>query len=206
MTDSPLSRRSLLVGEFASLEVASAPTSRPVDAVLSFEEVYATYFDLVWRNACALGVRVDSIDDVVQEVFIVVHKKLATFEGRSSFRTWILGITVRSVQEHRRRNKRRAEEDALTPDLVDASAGPAEQLDRARAERLCQYIVNQMREEQRSVFVLAEIEQLSMPEIAAALSINVNTAYSRLRLARERFSECAATLRASGKGDTDGVA
>ena len=75
----------------------SAPQLLP-----SFARVYQEYFGFVWRNALSLGVRASALDDVTQEVFVIVHRRLGEFEGRSSFRTWLSGIVLNVVRHHRR--------------------------------------------------------------------------------------------------------
>lgn len=136
----------------------------------------------------------------MQEVFVVVHKKLATFEGRSSVRTWILGILIYAARNYRRKEKHHAHDEPLSPELLDTAESPAEYAERMSAERTFFRVLDSMREEQRTVFVLAEVEQLSIPEIAASLSINLNTAYSRLRLARQQFNKALEHIHANARG------
>ena len=184
----------------------SATSAHPVDVaddareragVPSFDEVYDAHVDFLWRSARALGVPPASIDDVLQDVFVVVHRRLPEFEGRAAIRTWLARILVRVIQEHRRRFRRKQDHAALPDDVVDAtSAGPHEEVARAQAVRLLGEILSALSDEQRTVFVLAEIEQMPVPEIATALEINVNTVYSRLRLARREYERHLARLRA----------
>ena len=91
----------------AGLEDESGVRQRAERPALVFEEVYAQHFDFVWRTARRLGVGDLHVDDVVQDVFVVVHRKLAGFEGRSSLKTWLYAITRRVVSDHRRAQKRR---------------------------------------------------------------------------------------------------
>src|SRR5262245_51753387 len=77
---------------------------------LTLAEVYETQFDFVWRSARRLGVASLHVDDVVQEVFLVVFRRLAEFEGRSSLKTWLFGITRRVVRDHRRSARRKPAE------------------------------------------------------------------------------------------------
>ncbi|WP_236606699.1 RNA polymerase sigma factor [Sandaracinus amylolyticus] len=172
------------------------PANAPAD-VPSFDEVYDAHVDFLWRSARALGVPPTAIDDVLQDVFVVVHRRLPEFEGRAAMRTWLARILVRVIQEHRRRFRRKQDHAELPDDVVDAtSAGPHEEVARAQAVRLLGEILSAMTEEQRTVFVLAEIEQMPVPEIATALDVNVNTVYSRLRLARREYERHLARLRA----------
>jgi RNA polymerase sigma-70 factor (ECF subfamily) len=169
----------------------------PVGIELTFEDVYRDQFAFVWRSAKRLGVREASLDDVVQEVFVVVHRRLTDFEGRSSLRTWLFGITIRIARDHRRSAARKDVDGSVDPDAVGtASAGPGESAERAEAVRLLHAILDELDDERREVFVMSELEQLPMPEIALALGINVNTAYARLRMARQNFEAALARHRA----------
>jgi RNA polymerase sigma-70 factor (ECF subfamily) len=163
-----------------------------------FDDVYREHFGFVWRSARRLGVADASLDDVVQEVFVVVHRRLATFEGRSSVRTWLFGITLRVARDHRRSAARRRDghEVAADPDTLATPGGPAESAERAEAVRLLHALLDELDDERREVFVMSELEQLPMPEIAEALGINVNTAYARLRTARQAFEAALARHRA----------
>lgn len=166
-------------------------------AALSFEDVYHAHFPFVWRSAKRLGVRDASLDDAVQEVFVVVHRRLADFEGRSSVKTWLFGITVRVVRDHRRSARRRDPGSEVDPDTLRASGGgPAECAEKAEAVRLLHALLDELDDERREVFVMSELEQIAMPEIAEALGINVNTAYARLRAARQEFEQALARHRA----------
>lgn len=181
--------------------MALAMTSpRPV--VPSFEEVYEQCFDFVWRNARRLGVAEAAVDDVVQEVFVVVYRRLADFEGRSSLKTWIFGILLRVVSDWRRSRRRKgghASLDAIAPDgemLDEKALCPIGALEQAEAVRLLHRLLAQLDEDKRAVFVLAELEETTAPEIAEALGIPVNTVYSRLRAARLEFDRALARQRA----------
>lgn len=180
------------------LGIAAADRALPTaDEHPGFDAVYRDHFAFVWRSARRLGVREASLDDVVQEVFVVVHRRLASFEGRSSMKTWLFGIVLRVVRDHKRsaRNRRTATE--VDPDALQASeAGPSERAEQAEAVRILHAILDEMADELREVFVMAELEQLTVPEAAEALGLNVNTAYARLRTARQAFEQAVARRRA----------
>jgi len=174
----------------------------------AFAELYETYFAFVWRSALRLGTPRTNIDDVVQEIFMVAHDRLAGFEGRSSVKTWLFGIVVNVVRAYRRALATH-EPHALRPEVLadasalpDPAAGPDEQATRAEAARIVDRVLAALDDEKREVFVLAELEQMSAPEIAAALSIPLNTVYSRLRHARQQFAQAAARHRARDKWRT----
>jgi len=171
----------------------SAPSPGAELCTPTFDEVYRDHFAFVWRSAKRLGARDASLDDVVQEVFVIVHRRLEEFEGRSSLRTWLFGITLRVVRDHRRRVQRTPEAGPVDPDTLRTSApGPGDSVERAEAVRLLHALLDELDHERREVFVMAELEQMTMPEIAGAIGINVNTAYARLRAARATFDAAVA--------------
>jgi RNA polymerase sigma-70 factor (ECF subfamily) len=186
-----------IVGSEAVFDRVAPSAAPPRRVSLVFDEVYREHFAFVWRAAKRLGVTDGSLDDVVQEVFVVVHRRLGDFEGRSSLKTWLFGIALRVVRDHRRALRRRPIEPEVDPDALQSSAnGPAENAEKAEAVRVLHALLDQLADERREVFVMADLEQMTMPEIAEALGINVNTAYARLRLARQEFEQALARHRA----------
>jgi len=168
-----------------------------LSAVPCFDDVYRDHFAFVWRSAKRLGVRDGSLDDIVQEVFVIVHRRLGDFEGRSSIRTWLFGITLRVSRDHRRSVARKSPAGSVDPEtLTDPQPGPGESLEKAQAVRVLHALLDELDDEKREVFVMAELEQMAMPDIAATLGLNVNTAYARLRAARLSFEEGLARHRA----------
>ena len=176
---------------------APAAVERP-----SFDEVYQLHFDFVWRSVCRLGVAERSADDAVQDVFIVVHRKLAEFEGRSSIKTWLFAIARRVAHDHRRRAQRKDRAGELPESLADEHTGsPRDAAETSEAVRVLRELLAALPDEQREVFVLAELEQMTAPEIAEAVTANVNTVYSRLRLARAAFNKAVARRQSLGPGE-----
>ena len=184
----------------------AAPREPPATTsvgVAAFEANYEEHVDFVWRSARRLGVPDAGVDDAVQEVFVVVHRRLAEFEARSSIRTWLYGIVLRVARTHRRTARRRQPERATAEDAVDPDLladGPSERPDacteRAEALRILQQILDELEDERREVFVLAELEMVPVTEVAEALGANVNTVHSRLRAARRDFEKAVARHRA----------
>ena len=152
----------------------------------AFEEVYEEHFDFVWKAVRRLGVPPGSVDDAVQDVFVVVHRRAAEFEGRSSVKTWLFGIVVHVARAHRRRRTLDAIED---PDaVVDPRAqSPHAHAEAAEAKRLLHEILDTLDDERREVFVLIELSEMTAPEAAEVLGLQLNTVYSRLRAARQDF-------------------
>jgi RNA polymerase sigma-70 factor, ECF subfamily len=188
----------------ADPKAEAPPASQEAGAVLpSFRSIYDDYFDFVWTCARRLGVPIDAIDDVVQEVFVVVHARSRTVERPASLRSWIYGVVRRTVSTyHRGRRARNARE---APDAADdaANAMQPSPLDLAVVSdelRLLWRLLGELGPLKREVFILAELEEMTMPEIAEAIEVPLNTAYSRLRGARQEFSEAFARYAAQQKG------
>lgn len=178
----------------AAARQLAAPPAAADEAPPSFAEVYQRGFDYVWRSLRALGVRDSRIEDAVQDVFVVVARRLPEFAGRSSIETWLFAIARRVAQRHRRTESRHeGRSEALPEDLVDTSRpGPRAAAETSEATRLLLSLLDQLDDDKRALFVLVEIEQKSVPVAAEALGIKLNTAYSRLRLARQRFEAALA--------------
>ena len=179
-----------------------------------FDEVYVEHFAFVWRSVRRLGVLPSAVDDVVQETFLVVHRRLAEFEGRSSMKTWLFSIVLHAARDHKRSLRRKpaqlggsAPMDPRVERVSDmASRGPHERaVERQAVERL-HAILDELDDERREVFVLSELEGMTVPEIAEAVEANVNTVYSRLRAARrDSIRRSGATKRATSGGSDEGA-
>ncbi|GAC1394794.1 MAG: hypothetical protein NVSMB47_04420 [Polyangiales bacterium] len=166
-------------------------------AAPAFAEVYASSFPFVWRTVRRLGVDPGAVDDVVQEVFLVVHRRLGDFEGRSTLKTWLYGIVRRVVHDHRRARARKPAEPTGDFDAIATDAAtPHDDAEKAQAVRVLHALLGELDDDKREVFVLAELEQMSAPEIAEATATNANTVYTRLRAARKEFEAAVARHRA----------
>jgi RNA polymerase sigma-70 factor, ECF subfamily len=196
------------MGSLAERTSASAATGQPREsgaAALDFAVVYEANFTFVWRAARRLGVQPADTDDVVQEVFVVAHRKLGSFEGRAQVKTWLFKILLHVVRHYQRTQQRkpahRPTAGADLDGLLDLNAlGPGEAAERAEAVRLLDGLLGQLDADKREVFVLAEIEQMSCVEIADVLAANLNTVYSRLRAARQEFERAVARLQTHAPG------
>jgi RNA polymerase sigma-70 factor (ECF subfamily) len=147
--------------------------------------LYLEHADFVRRVLSAGGVTASSLEDGVQDVFLVVFRRFADFVPRASYRTWICGIALRVAKDYRRRTLRKGglfrldELDVACPGPDPCAAAQAAQALRGFRGRLFR-----MDEARRRIFILAELEEMTAPEIAKALRLNLNTVYSRLRSAR----------------------
>ena len=170
-----------------------------VSAPPTLEAIYAERARFVWLTLQRLGVRRADLDDVCQEVFIVLQRKLPNFDAGSKIQPWLFAICAHVASNYRRLARVRLEvttgrmsaDDELNPAAPswkrpDQQASDREQL--ARAER----VLSRMSPLKRSVFVMFELEGLSCQEIADELGLPVGTVYSRLHSARQLFTEFAA--------------
>jgi RNA polymerase sigma-70 factor (ECF subfamily) len=152
-----------------------------------FAAVCEQHLDRVWRQLRAMGVLDGHLVDATQEVFLIAHAKLASFEGRAQLSTWLYAIAYRVGANYRRKVRRHAA-DELTEDQHPAGFGDPEQsLQDKRAAALVQTFCDGLSEKLRDVFVLAILEEQPAPEVAEILGVPENTVYSRVRLVREAF-------------------
>lgn len=164
---------------------------------LTLDAIYDEHFNFVWRSLHRLGVPADALDDALQEVFLAVHRRLADFEHRSTLRTWLFGIALRVARDHARKRQKHAGSRELDAEIEDENAAsPLENAARSEARDLLYTLLAGLDEDKRAAFILAEIEGMSVPEIATGLGVNVNTLTSRLRAARSEFEAALARHRA----------
>jgi len=186
--------RSSTVLKLASSSELPPPAVAPSPPTSAdFARIYEEQIDFVWRYARTHGIEPASVDDVVQEVFLVVHGRLPSFEQRSSLKTWIAGIAVNVVRSFRRRRNARRIGDPLAEadELPAPQASALEALELKQSLELLDGVLARMTELQREAFVLCELEQFSQIEVAEMLGINENTLRARLRSARLIVNEHA---------------
>ena len=160
--------------------------------------IYVEHARYVWRVLRRLGVAEEEAADATQDVFLVIHQRLGEFEGRARLTTWLFRICLNVARDRRRSSRRRPE----TPDaaLVEAApaTGPDAEVHLHRRQGIEQFdrLLDELDLDQRAVFVLFELEEMSGDDIAETLQIPVGTVRSRLRLAREAFRAAAARWQA----------
>lgn len=176
------------------------PTAVPFDPGQSaspltptFRELFEDEFSYVCQTVRRLGVREHDIEDVAHDVFVVVHRKLAEFDPRMRVRPWLFGIAFRAVAAYRRRRKYRNEA-GDEPEPIHAGPYADEEIEKKQRNEVLYRVLDSMHPDRRAVFVMHSIDGHTIPEIASSLEIPVNTAYSRLRLAREEFALSAKNL------------
>lgn len=151
-----------------------------------FEAVYREHHGFVWKSVRRLGIADAEVDDVTQDVFVVVHRRLADFEGRSSLRTWLFSIAYHVVRDRRRSLAARREREGKV-EVPRPPTEPDQRLARHRAVVALDDLLAALDEDQRATFVMAEVLHMTAPEIAGVTEVKLNTVYSRLRRGREAF-------------------
>jgi len=166
---------------------------------LTVTEVHNQHGQFVWRALHRMGVREPHVEDVYQEVFLVVHRKLRSFSGDSAITTWLYEICFRVAAGYRRKAHFRREE--LVPDwaafsaLTSPTPSPEQQVATLRRAKQLERILDDLPLEYRVVFVMFEIEGMSSEDIAESIGAPLGTVYSRLYRARKRFQRVLARLK-----------
>ncbi len=191
MTDPGRAAQTGGVDGSASTAVAQSwgTTSTQARARLAFEALYREHFSYVWRTLLRLGAREADAPDLAHDVFVVVHRKLASFDASRPVKPWLFGIAFRVALDHRRKasTTRELPDAERAERAVSTTPSPEQALDARVAHERVTRALAEVDLEQRAVFVLHELEGMSMPEIAAVIDAPLNTLYSRLRLARAAF-------------------
>jgi len=172
---------------------ASAAPSGAVE----FPAVYDDNVAFVWRTLRALGVPEHLVEDAVQETFAVVARRRGDFEGRASVRTWLFAIIRRVASHHRRHQARKGSPEHLSDTVLDSladrqQASPRDEAERLQAVRILSRLLDTLKDEKRAVFVLVDLEGMTLPETAEALGVKLGTVASRLRVARAIFERAVA--------------
>lgn len=162
---------------------------------VALEAAYRAHCDFVRRSLARLGVPQDMLDDALQDVFVVAVRRIHEFEGRAKLRTWLFAIAQRVAQRKRRdlfRHRRRVD---AVGDARAQLAPPVDTAQRQDALRTLATLLEVLEEGPRMIFVLVELEGMSVVEVAASLDANVNTIHARLRAARKKIRQAAVALR-----------
>jgi RNA polymerase sigma-70 factor (ECF subfamily) len=167
--------------------------------VPSFDQVFTEHVALVWRALRRLGVAASDIEDVSQEVFTIISRRLPAFEGRSALSSWIYGICVNVARTHRRTEGRRREDPTDTLPETGVAPLQLDQLEQRHAFAVADAMLDALDDEKRAVFVLYEIEEIPMKEVAEALGCPLQTAYTRLYAARRDFEAAVQRARLQGR-------
>lgn len=191
MTDS---HRSSQWQDMTSARVAQ-PSPQEMPVRVDFDAMFLREFDYVWFTLRRLGVHARDLEDVTHDVFLLVHRHFERFDTTRPLRPWLFGFAYRAASDYRRLARHRLE---VRGDLTDMSDPASSTADRAAARQslgLAWAALERLDLDRRAVFVLHEVEGYSVPEIADALQIPLNTAYSRLRVARGEFARAVQHIR-----------
>lgn len=168
-----------------AVNAGPARVAAPPAPDLSFAEIFRQHARYLWRALLGLGVRAADVDDVCQEVLLVVHRRLPEFDGRA-LRSWLYAICLRVASEYRRSARVRRE--IVVGELPETQTEES-QVEAVFTSELCEHLLlslDQLDEDKRAAFVLYEIEELSLREVAEAIGCPLQTAYSRLQAARNQ--------------------
>jgi len=156
-----------------------------------FEAIYSQYFGFVWSSARYFGVTPAAMEDVVQEIFVVIHRKLATLRQPESLRSWIYSIVRRTVTDYHRTQRTRHASDLVLSLYVETQQEtqptPLELTEQNEAAELLHHLLEEIDPRKREVLMLVEAEGMTVPEISDGLEIPLDTAYTRLRAGRIAF-------------------
>lgn len=163
------------------------PSAAATEQLQQLSQLFEVHADFVYRVLLRLGLARADAEDCVQDVFLVVAHRLSDYSERGSIRAWLFVIARQVAMHTQRSNRRRAHYQlGIVPPVQ--SHDPHRELVRKQTVELVHAFLAELDEPQAQAFYLAEVEQLSIPEIATALDVKPNTVYSRLRLARRRLA------------------
>ena len=162
-------------------------------------QIYREHHAFVWRVVRRLGVPDAAVDDAVQEVFVVLHRRRGELDMSGSIRGLLYGIARRIAK--RTRDKANAAANLRVVGSSTARENPERDAVTRQKAEVVRAALDAMDEGKRMTFVLADIEGMTMPEIAECLGVNLNTAYARLRAARHKLGQAIARHRAAEEGD-----
>ena len=167
---------------------------------MTLRSVYEEHLSYVWHTLRRLGVRDRDLEDLAHDTFVVVHRALPSYDRSRPIRPWLFGVAFRVASDYRRRASfsREIPTDVTASGPGHPTAGPRQIADLEALERrqLVQLGLEALPLEQRAAFVMHELEGHTMPQIAEALGVKLNTLYSRLRLGRTRFAAAVREARA----------
>lgn len=163
-----------------------------------FSAVYALELSWVWNTLRRLGVPPSDLDDLCQEVFVTAWQRFSTYDPSRPLRPWLFGIAFRVASARRNRAHVSKEVSNEALEVRDERPSPEDDVEAAKTRALVVRALDGMRLERKAIFILHDLEGLPVPEAAAVLEVPLNTAYTRLRAARQEFAETFRKLRGDG--------
>jgi RNA polymerase sigma-70 factor, ECF subfamily len=178
----------------------SPPSPRP-----EMGAIFDVHFDYVWNTLRRLGIRESDLEDLSHEVFLKVHARLDDYDAARPLRPWLFGFAYRVAADHRRLARHRVEVFGAPVEPVDPLRPADEQIEADQQRALVEAALAELDFDRRAVLLLHDVDEVPVPAIAKELGIPVNTAYSRLRLAREQLAASVQRLRAARPQRPKGV-
>jgi len=167
---------------------------------LTVAQVHSQHGEFIWKTLYRMGVRSPHLEDVYQEVFLVVHRRLDSYAGHCAITTWLFEVCFRVAAGYRRRAHFRREQlvpDAASVSYVAASTPtPEREVEKRQAADRLHDILSSLNVEQRVVFSMFELEGLTCDQIGERIGVPVGTVYSRLHRARKAFLRALSRQRA----------
>jgi len=172
-------------------------TKKERDAL--FRQIYDREFNYVWHSLRRFGVWDRDLEDAAHDAFVVIHRKLHTYDQDRPLKPWLVGIAFRIASDFRRRAQHRHEIVSDEIEAVDTAGDALQQIDARERRGLVRQALDTLDEDKRAVMVLHEIEGHTIVAVSEMLEVPLNTCYSRLRLARERFTSAVKRLQAQAQ-------
>jgi RNA polymerase sigma-70 factor, ECF subfamily len=179
---------------------ASATTTAPLPVSQRFRALFDAHASYVSASLARLGVRDADRDDLVSEVFVRVHRELDRYDETRPAKPWLFAFAARVASEHRRLARHRREVQADGPEVASDAPLPDRAIEREEAKRLVDRALDALDDDKRAVFVLHDLDETPVPDIARALGIAEGTAYSRLRAGRAEFTAAVRRLQLQRSG------
>jgi RNA polymerase sigma-70 factor (ECF subfamily) len=178
---------------------SAADTSTDVERHARFRALFEREFDYVWVSLRRLGVHARDLEDVAQEVFFRVHRRLDEYDPSRPIRPWLFAFAFRCASDWRRLARHRVEVLLDPGEFATDTCAADEALARTEDVALFMRALEALEMDRRAVFVLFELDGCPMKEIAELVGIPLFTGYSRLRTAREEFTAAVRRLRPRGE-------
>jgi RNA polymerase sigma-70 factor (ECF subfamily) len=173
-------------------------TDQPALVRPDFRSLFDAEFDYVWHVLRRLGVQPSELEDVTHDVFVAVYRHLQDYDPARPLKPWLFGFAFRTASDHRRLGRHRREHLSEASEASDPSPTALERAVTGELAGIALRALESLELDRRAVFILHELDECPMPEVAATLGIPLNTAYSRLRLARADLRAAVRRLRARG--------
>jgi RNA polymerase sigma-70 factor (ECF subfamily) len=194
------------------LDLRSGSSGSTEAATPTVAEIYATHGDFLWKSLHRMGVPEADLPDAMQELLLVAHRRISTYDGRAKLTTWLFGIGLRVAATTRRKVRRRRETDldeateleTTTHRELDGADAVERRVVERDAERRLNEALESLHPEQRALFVLYEVEQRPCSEIAELLGVPLGTVHSRLHTVRELFFAALARIEKRERARTGG--